>query len=95
MSERLPVALARQVGERGEISIRVASPADAPAIRRLAALLDRAAPSGGVLVAETDGSIVAALSTTTGVVVTDPFRATGDLVALLRLRSSQLHDLAA
>ena len=41
------------------------------------------------------GGFLFALSTVTGDVVSDPFRATGDLVDLLRLRSSQLDDLAA
>ena len=91
----VPVALARQVGEREEIAIRAARPADALAIRRLAQLVDHPVPKGRVLVAESDGAVVAALSTTTGDVVSDPFRTTADLVALLELRSSQLHALAA
>jgi hypothetical protein len=95
VNDHLPAALARQVGERGEISIRSALPTDAPEVRRLADLLDRATPSGPLLLAESDGAIVAALSTSTGAVVHDPFRAVADLVALLRLRSTQLHDVAA
>ena len=95
MTERLPAAVARQVGERSEIVIRSARPADAAAIRRLAHLADRSVPADPVLVAESDGTIVAALSTSGGEIVTDPFRATGDLVALLELRSEQLHALAA
>ncbi|MEO5634276.1 hypothetical protein [Gaiella sp.] len=95
MTEHLPAALARQVAGRSEIAIRSARPGDAAAIRRLAHLVDRTVPADPVLVAETDGAIVAALSTSSADVVTDPFRATGDLVALLRLRSAQLHALAA
>ena len=91
----LPAALARQVGGRGEISIRSARPADVSEIRRLAELVDRPVPAEPVLLAESDGAVVVALSTVTGDVVSDPFRATGDLVDLLRLRSVQLHDLAA
>ena len=52
-------------------------------------------PPAPLLLAESDGEVVAALSTVTGDVVTDPFRATADLVELLRLRSAQLHGLAA
>lgn len=48
-----------------------------------------------MLLAESDGAVVVALSTTTGDVVTDPFRATADLVELLRLRSTQLQGRAA
>jgi len=95
MTDHLPAALARQVGGRGEISIRPARPADVTAIRRLAALVDRPVPVEPMLLAESDGAVVVALSTATGDVVSDPFRATGDLVDLLRLRSLQLHDVAA
>lgn len=95
MTARLPRALARQVGGRNEIAIRSARPADAAEIRRLASLVDRAVPADPVLVAESDGSVVAALSTSSEEVVSDPFRVTADLVELLRLRSAQLSDLAA
>lgn len=95
MNDHLPAALARQVGGRSEIAIRSARPADADEIRRLALLVDRAVPAAPMLLAESDGAVVVALSTTTGDVVTDPFRATADLVELLRLRSTQLHGLAA
>ena len=91
----LPAALARQVGGRGEISIRSARPADVLEIHRLAALADRPLPAGPLLLAASDGAIVVALSTVTGDVLGDPFRATADLVDLLRLRSGQLRDLAA
>jgi hypothetical protein len=40
MTEHLPAALARQVGERGEIAIRPAPPADVGDVRRLAQLVD-------------------------------------------------------
>jgi hypothetical protein len=91
----LPASLARQVVGRSEIVLRPALPADADALSLLAQLVDRHVPAAPVLVATSDGEVVAALSTATGDVVTDPFRATSDLVALLRLRSSQLHGLAA
>jgi hypothetical protein len=95
VTDHLPIALARQVGGRSEIAIRSARPADVDEIRRLALLVDRAVPAAPVLLAESDGVVVVALSTTTGDVVSDPFRATADLVELLRLRSTQLHGLAA
>jgi hypothetical protein len=95
LSDHLPASLARQVGGRCEIVLRAALPADAEALRLLAQLVDRQVPAAPMLVATTDGEVVAALSTATGEVVTDPFRATSDLVELLRLRSSQLHDVAA
>ncbi len=95
MTEHLPAGLARQVGERSEIAIRSARPGDAAAIQRLAHLVDRTVPADPVLVAESDGAVVAALSIASDEIVTDPFRATNDLVALLQLRSAQLHALAA
>jgi hypothetical protein len=95
VTERLPAALARQVGERGEIAIRSARPADAAAVRRLAHLVDKTVPADPVLVAESDGAIVAALSISSNELVTDPFLATSDLVALLELRLTQLNALAA
>ena len=95
MTDHLPAALARQVGGRCEIAIRSARPADVDVVRRLALLVDRSVPAGPLLLAESDGDVVVALSTSTGAVVTDPFRATADLVELLRLRSTQLPDQAA
>ena len=95
MTDHLPAALARQVGGRGEISIRSARPADAGEIGASPPSSTGPMPGGPVLLAESDGAVVVALSTVTGEMVSDPFRATGDLVALLRLRSVQLHGVAA
>lgn len=72
------------------VSIRRAGPHDAPALHRLAAL-DSAAPlRGEVLVAESGGEALAALSLTDGSAVADPFSPTAELVALLRLRRDQM-----
>ena len=90
MTDHLPAALARQVGGRGEISIRSARPADVGDVRQAGAARRPAGAGRAVLLAESDGAVVVALSTVTGDVVSDPFRATGDLVDLLRLRSAQL-----
>jgi hypothetical protein len=84
------------------VAIRLARPADAPALARLAALDDQPEQAerlarlagepwaGGVLVAEAGGSVAAALAVADGVVVADPFRRTALLVDLLRLRAEQL-----
>ncbi len=64
-------------------------------MRRLAALADRHVSPAPVLLAESDGDPVVALSTVTGDVISDPFRVTADLVELLRLRAGQLHGVAA
>jgi hypothetical protein len=72
------------------ITIRVAQPLDDSALRRLAGL-DSAAPlSGRVLVAESHGGPVAAVSLETGRVTADPFQYTEGAVRLLRLRRYQL-----
>jgi hypothetical protein len=73
-----------------ELTIRPAAPADAPALRRLAAL-DSAAPlAGAVLVAVVDGEVWAAISTETHAVVADPFRPTLAIAGVLRVRAEQL-----
>jgi hypothetical protein len=73
-----------------DLTIRFALPADAAALHDLAAL-DSAprTPAGEVLVAESGGALVAALSLDDGRVVADPFRPTADVVALLRVRAGQ------
>jgi hypothetical protein len=66
------------------LTLRVASPDDAPAVRRLAQLDSRRPPSGRVLLAVVGTEPVAALGVETGTVVADPFRPTADVVAVLR-----------
>ena len=74
--------------------IRYARPADGPALERLEGLSGRTLGSEPVLVAESDGGLVAASSTRDGNVVSDPFRVTLDVSELLRLRTSQLRAAA-
>ena len=78
------------VGMIDNVAIREAAAADRAAIDALADLDSRDRPRGNVLVAEVDGSIVAALSLDGGRVVADPFRHTVELVALLEARATQL-----
>jgi hypothetical protein len=66
------------------VTLRAARPDDAPDVTRIAALDSRRVPSGPLLLAEENGILRAAFSTTTGAVVADPFTATEHLVALLR-----------
>jgi len=74
----------------GTMTIRVALPHDAAALRRLAAL-DSAGPlSGHALIAELDGTPVAAIAIATGTAVADPFEPSGDAVRMLRVRRHQL-----
>ena len=89
-----PVAWRHAVHGRERIVIRRAVNGDDRAVFRLAGLADQPAPPAPLLLAEADGVLVAAVSTVTGAVVSDPFVATADVVALLRLRADQL-DRAA
>jgi len=86
----------------GDVVIRRAVAADGPALARLGALDGNraagellayaadAAGTSGVLVAETDGEIAAALALDGGLAVADPFRASAAHARLLALRAEQL-----
>jgi hypothetical protein len=67
--------------------IRRASDADGAALSRLAALDSARPPSGDVLVAEVGAELWAAVEVDTGAAIADPFRPSGDLVELLRVRA--------
>jgi hypothetical protein len=62
---------------------------DAP-LERLALLEGRPSPLGRYIIAEVNGSVVAAMSLVTGVVLADPFESTEHLIPLLRMRAKQL-----
>jgi hypothetical protein len=95
MRRRGGVAVLREaVAGRERIVIRHGRAADGGALAKLAELAERHVPAAPVLLAESDGALVAAVSTATGDVVADPFVATHDVVQLLRLRAQQL-DAAA
>jgi hypothetical protein len=64
--------------------------ADEFAVRRLAVIDSSSPPTGEVILAEMDDELWAALSVDTGAAVADPFRPSGDLVDLLRLRADGL-----
>ena len=68
------------------VLIRAARGSDGPALEALAGLDSAAVPAGGLLVAEADGELVAALGSG-GARIADPFRPTADVVALLELRA--------
>jgi hypothetical protein len=75
--------------------LRLAVAADETQLRRLAHL-DSARPlSGQALLAEQGGSIVAALSLDDGAAIADPFTASADAVAMLRVRAAQLSRSSA
>jgi hypothetical protein len=74
-----------------DLTIRTSQPSDDPALRRLAVLdsCPRVEP-GPYLIAEHDGTPVAALPLAGGRTVADPFKPTADIVALLQVRARQL-----
>lgn len=72
------------------IAVRLATANDREALERLAALDSTEPPRGSTLVGELLQRPVAALSLSDGRVIADPFVATADVVALLRLRARQL-----
>lgn len=80
---------------RDRITIRLATDADGAALSDLAGLADRPLPPAPLLVAETDGCLVAARSLRGRQAIADPFRLTADVVSLLDLRAAQLRELAA
>ncbi len=94
MTSRLPLTIASAVGAREEIALRLALPADEASLWRLSELADRPLPQGIVLVAESDGELLAAADAD-GHVIGDPFRVTVDVAELLRLRAAQLRAAAA
>ena len=87
-------AEARTEPRGSPLVIRLAVAADDSPLRRLAHM-DSARPlSGQALIAEQDGSVIAALSLDDGAEIADPFIASADAVAMLRVRADQLNRLA-
>jgi hypothetical protein len=74
----------------GTVLIRLARGSDGAALHRLAALDSARIPTGELLVAETDGALVAAHAPASGATIADPFRQTAEVVELLHLRGSML-----
>ena len=72
------------------LTIRPADAADAGALFRLAALDSAYPPTGDMLIAEVGNELWAAIDVDTGDTIADPFRPSGELVDLLRLRASLL-----
>jgi hypothetical protein len=72
------------------ILIRRANDGDAIALHRLAQLDGARLPEGGLLVAEADGEVRAALRIADSAYVADPFYASKELVGLLDVRAKRL-----
>ena len=72
------------------ITIRMARPEDAAALRRLAELDSSVPLTGNAIVAELGGVCLAAISLETGEVNADPFSPTAAIVSHLRMRRHQV-----
>jgi hypothetical protein len=70
------------------VLIRAARGSDGAELERIAQLDSSRVPAGSLLVAESDGRIVAAIASATGEAIADPFLPTADVVALLQLRAA-------
>src|SRR5829696_9169809 len=69
------------------VLIRAARGSDGAALERLAALDSAEVPAGSLLVAESAGRVVAAIASSSGEAIADPFLPTADVIALLELRA--------
>ena len=69
------------------VLIRAARGSDGADLERIAELDSTRVPAGSLLVAEADGRLVAAIASSTGEAIADPFLPTADDVALLKLRA--------
>jgi hypothetical protein len=74
----------------GAVLIRTAGRSDGAALRRLAQLDSARVPVGELLVAETDGDLLAAHAPSTGATIADPFRHTAGVVEILHLRGAMI-----
>ena len=70
------------------VLIRAARGSDGAELERLAQLDSAEVPAGTLLVAESEGRLVAAIASSTGEAIADPFLPTADVVALLALRAA-------
>jgi len=77
------------------IMIRRSTPADRPAIARLAELDGREAPAGSTLLGFVAGELRAAVPLARGHALADPFHPTAELVELLRRRAGAQRDRGA
>ena len=73
-----------------DLTLRLSTPSDAQALRRLAQLDDADFDGSPAVIAEAQGRPLAALPLDGGPAFADPFEHTAEIVALLRLRLAQL-----
>ncbi len=72
------------------VLIRAARGSDGTALGRLAGLDSARVPAGELIVAEADGTLVAAHSPDARKSIADPFRPTADVVRLLEVRGAMM-----
>lgn len=75
----------------GDVTIRLAGSDDLRDVGRVAQLDSSQSPAEPILVAEVEGTLIAALPPEGGRPVADPFRHTSEVVHLLELRAAQLN----
>ncbi len=73
-----------------ELTLRISTDADHPQLQSIAERDSSVLPGGTLLVAESGGRLLAAISIETEAVIADPFQRTADAVELLRSRAKQL-----
>ncbi|HYI36457.1 MAG TPA: hypothetical protein VEX39_07625 [Thermoleophilaceae bacterium] len=73
-----------------DVTVRLARSSDTRQLFSLAALDSASLPQGELVVAESEGRIVAALPVAGGPAIADPFHRTAALVQMLELRAQQL-----
>jgi hypothetical protein len=72
------------------VLIRAARGSDGAALGRLAELDSARVPAGDLIVAEADGTLIAAHSPDARKSIADPFRPTADVVRLLEVRGAMM-----
>lgn len=87
---RTPAQGLAAYGRSSAVTIRWATPADAEALSVLAEVDAAAVPPAPVLLAFVGDELWVALSPRTGALISDPFRPSADVAALVRERGRQL-----
>ena len=85
----------RNTRHTSEVTVRLADHTDSRALLELAALDSAQVPAGALVLAASDGEIVAAVPVDGGRPIADPFRGTAMLVEMLELRAAQMRRRSA
>ena len=82
----------RNTNHTSEITVRLADHTDARALLTLAALDSAQVPAGALVIAQSDGELVAAVPVDGGRPIADPFRGTTLILEMLELRAAQIRS---